>query len=530
MTISYQLAPIPKWYIADLTGKPLGAGTMYTYSNLDQTAFKYIYRDPNGNFPWTDPILFDENGSQGPFYWQVNSLDTTDTYHIEVYDANGVFQWSIDNFIPQGGGGGGGGSTALDLENLVTNNVFWRGTIGTTAVPTSTALKLAPSNHAGFTDNVANLNGLYTGPDIYFIKNNTSATDTLSLKKFTLGENPITSDIAPVSYLNYTCSFPGTGEIVKCVQFPITTKVQNLSNQAATVTIWARTNSVSPTQLTLQWLQFFGDGVGATSPFPGQIATLNLTTSWKRWVVSANVPDVSGKTLGSMGACGNDALFLQVCYPFGVTTNIDFVKPCVYLGNIPPAQEYHTYDMVDSIISAQRTGYVMSGFDISSPPGYVIMNDGTIGSDASTATTRANSDTFPLYNLLYNNVTIPSGNTLCVVTGYTGLPVDDYIANRTMQLPIMLGRALCSAGAGAGLSARALGSITGEETHLLTIGEMPNHGHPGSTVAAGVGAGTTGFSEANATSTHPVSVAPQGGGLPHNNMQPSSFMNFYIKL
>ena len=47
----------------------------------------------------------------------------------------------------------------------------------------------------------------------------------------------------------------------------------------------------------------------------------------------------------------------------------------------------------------------------------------------------------------------------------------------TFNVPNYLGRTLVAAGQGAGLSNRALGSTFGEETHSLSIYEMPSHTH-----------------------------------------------------
>lgn len=525
MAISYELAPIPKWYIADLTGRPLGAGTMYTYRSLDKTTQKFIYQDPAGSFPWPDPVLFDENGSQGPFYWEVNSLDPDETYYIEVYDANGVLQWTIDDFSPPGGGGGSVVTIATDLENLIANNVMWRATIGTTPVSSTVLTKIAPGAHAGFSNNALNANGLYTGSDIYFIKNNTNAIDTISFPKFVLGVTPFTGDVTPVNYMNYTCANTPAAETIKCVQFPITTAVQNLSNQDVTITLWARCNSGN-TSLTLQWFQFFGDGVGASAPLTTSIQTLTLTAAWQKFVVQDTVPDVTGKTLGSMGACGNDALFLQVAYPLGVVTNIDFQKPCVYLGSISPSEDYHTYDMIDGLINSIRTGYVYSAYDTEAIPGFVIMDDGSIGSAASAATTRANSDTFPLYNLLYNRV---SDSWAPVSGGRSGDAVADFIANKTLTLPRVLGRVLGSSGTGAGLTARDLGEYLGEEDYLLVTADMP----PIDLAIYTVGGTRTKIAAGDAASF--VTNTTADTDPPHTQtavslMQPTAFTNYFIKL
>jgi hypothetical protein len=547
MTISYSLAPNPKWYFVDLVGRPLGGGYFSTYSSLDNTLLNPVYQDAGGNFVWPYVpvinnfgkvgILIDENGTQGPFYFAFDTTAPTSLYYLEVYDSAGVLQWTIDNFSP--GSGSGGGSiitTAIDLENLVVNNVMWRNT-GATPVAPGTFLKLAPGAHAALANNAANTTSLYTGPDICFIKNNSAATDTISFPRFTLGSTPFTNDVTPVDYLNYTCTGIGASETVKCVQFPITQGVQNLSNQTVTVTIWARGNS-GTTTLLLQWMQFFGDGGGGSLTTTTPIQLINLTSSWVKYVVQATIPSVSGDTLG---VCGNDALFLQVQYPLSNLCNIDFQKPSIYLGSISPAQDYHSYDMIDGIINAQRIGYIMTGLDTVAPYGYLLMNDGTIGSSSSGASTRAHRDTFPLYALLWNNVTSQTNGTNAGGTGYAqlydnaGVPlasvgasaVADFAANRRVGLTKILGRALASAGAGSGLTARALGQFLGEETHTLNIAEMPSHTHP---YSAGAGSETVAGQGSTPIINNSANTGTMGGGGAHNNMQPSSFLNFFIKL
>lgn len=54
-------------------------------------------------------------------------------------------------------------------------------------------------------------------------------------------------------------------------------------------------------------------------------------------------------------------------------------------------------------------------------------------------------------------------------------------AGGTFSLPDFRGRAIAQPGAGAGLTARALGDAVGTEAHLLTAAEMPQHTHSGTT-------------------------------------------------
>jgi microcystin-dependent protein len=97
----------------------------------------------------------------------------------------------------------------------------------------------------------------------------------------------------------------------------------------------------------------------------------------------------------------------------------------------------------------------------------------------------------------------------------------------TFNLPDLRGRVCAGAGTGAGLTARTLGQILGEETHLLTAAEsgLPTHGHTNSAVAgndspdhshgvdAGVGNAYTGYQSADhAHNTSATDVVRNVGG------------------
>ena len=188
--------------------------------------------------------------------------------------------------------------------------------------------------------------------------------------------------------------------------------------------------------------------------------------------------------------------------------------------------------------------------------GWLLMNDGTIG-NASSGAGYANVAANALFVLIWNNVT----STYAPLYSSAGAPTTrgvsaaaDWAANCRLSLTLQLGRALCIAGAGTGLTARLLGQTLGEETHLLTVPEMPSHSHtPTTTVtdpthqhtygtsasggggfASGSGNGSvinTGVTATAATGiTVSVSNANTGGGGSHNNMQPSAFWSIMIKL
>jgi microcystin-dependent protein len=116
----------------------------------------------------------------------------------------------------------------------------------------------------------------------------------------------------------------------------------------------------------------------------------------------------------------------------------------------------------------------------------------------------------------------------------------------TFALPNMQGNAPMHPGQGPGLSMHDLGETSGTETVTLMQAEMPFHGHSvgAQTVPLGGLADPTGntLSRPGSGSLYfdggaptIVAMAPQaigvnGGGNPHNNMQPYLTLNFCIAL
>jgi microcystin-dependent protein len=115
----------------------------------------------------------------------------------------------------------------------------------------------------------------------------------------------------------------------------------------------------------------------------------------------------------------------------------------------------------------------------------------------------------------------------------------------TFALPDMQGSAPMQPGQGQGLSLRDLGEMSGVESITLLQSEMPIHTHtaravtqdpadqqqpsPLRTFANSQGAQSFG-PVATQVMMAPETLAPTGGGLPHNNMQPYLTLNFCIAL
>ena len=116
----------------------------------------------------------------------------------------------------------------------------------------------------------------------------------------------------------------------------------------------------------------------------------------------------------------------------------------------------------------------------------------------------------------------------------------------SFNVPDLQGRTVIGAGAGidqntdtshgntAGLQSRTVGDTVGAETHVLTVEEMPSHDHSYNDRYIYDDLNRRRFGGAgNAAGTPedtPQTSGSMGDGNAHNNMQPSTFLNFIIKL
>ena len=145
--------------------------------------------------------------------------------------------------------------------------------------------------------------------------------------------------------------------------------------------------------------------------------------------------------------------------------------------------------------------------------------------------------------LAYGAMTAPAGYLACdgaavsrttysALFGVIGTVFGAGDGSTTFNVPDLLGRVVVGAGVGTGLTPRAPGDKGGEETHLLTVSELPSHSH-------GPPAGHGDFAEAAGPGTlaggtiQPYrsmgTTGDTGGGGGHQNMPPYIAVRYIIK-
>lgn len=565
-------APMLQDYLVDnATGLPLANGTITMFQDNSRTTLKNWYYQSGTPGAYTyitlpNPLTLsgvgtiqDPNGNDTiPFYYPYSETDniTPQPYFVNVVNSNGQQQFTRQNF-PFNPNAGTSPTTSSTFKNYIVNGEFYRNK-GSINVSSIKQALICPDQHDGFLtipgSAATSATQLTNYSDTQFLKNTTDATDSVTFNKLPLG-TVFANDIAPEFYLNLTCSVAGT-DTQKLVQIPIALHIQNLQQQNAVITFWARVNSGSST-ITLSLFQFLGSG--AVSATPAVLNTFTLNSSWQKFSVKFQFPTVAGLTLGNGG---DDAWFLQINYPTSSTFNIDIAKPSLYLGTQFPSNDFISYSTIASIIESPRTGYVRASIDFfGSGYDWLLMNDATIGNPSSNASALASSLTWPLFNLIWNTFQAsqtfaPMFTNLGAPISYGSTPIADFNANNTLSLTKAAGRILANVGM-AQISGNTtpitggtntgvtwpLGSTTGAELHTQSSNELAAHSHALTTTGTLLSVLTpgsgTGITKAlvNLDNSSNVFDALLGGTTNNTGvsqafsvMQPISFLNYFIKL
>ena len=126
--------------------------------------------------------------------------------------------------------------------------------------------------------------------DRYYIYSDFTGSSSVSRQTFTPGTAPV-AGYEGEYFLRHTVgttsSYYEFGQKIE--------DVRTFANQSATFSFWAKAS----TAITLESKLAQNFGSGGSTQVVTNLGTHNLTTSWQRFTVSATVPSVSGKTIGT---------------------------------------------------------------------------------------------------------------------------------------------------------------------------------------------------------------------------------------
>lgn len=473
-------------------GTPLTAGVIYFYRQADKTTLKNVYyQDGNGNFviapnPMTlsaAGTTVDVNGNDillgfYPFLDNYPSCDPniSDLYFIEVYDQFGTLQFTRSNFPFNAEEAGPVGIVVPTFENYIINNRFWRNIGNQNPAPTGLSLAtltqftnmeyqstgnyyhktLAPSQHDGF-----------SMPDFQYIRDtNTSVTESVIFNTFPeqLAPPTIVDDIQPEFYVTHHCTADSSGSLLKVYQFPISLHIDTLASQPFTFTIQAMSTAVTTAAATIGIYIYQFVGTGGVSPVPQLIGTQILNSTWTKYTFAfASFPNNNNITLSGTG---DDAYYLQIAMPTtaNAVTTINFTLPSIYLSNsleLIPTNSFQTYDQIDSVIAAPRTGDVKISMSNFYPFGWIPLSGGTLTNPAVATTTPSTgigqayvgTDGWRLFELLWTHFkaydTGANSNPIAqmysaagTATNYGATAAADWLVSAQISLSSMIGKVI----------------------------------------------------------------------------------------
>ena len=258
------------------------------------------------------------------------------------------------------------------------------------------------------------------------------------------------------------------------------------------------------------WLSVAGDVT-----FSSSLSVSNSVTLSSRLSVASNV------TMSSSLSVSDDVTLssrLSAASDVTVSSSLSVSNRVVMSSTLSVANHVQLSSHLSVAGSADITGRVYQATHMLVPPGSVVAYISTSapggwllcdGSNVSRTT----------YATLFSVI----GTTFGVGDGST-----------TFTLPDMRGRVPVGSGSGAGLTARSLAATGGEETHTLTVPEIPAHTHSYTdTYRTGNQDTDNAFGTETVANESSVSEAKTtgstGGGQAHNIMQPFLVLNYIIK-
>jgi hypothetical protein len=487
----------PKIQFIDGNGEPLGGGLIYTYE-ASTALYKETWKDYGKFEANTNPVELDSAGRA--------SIWLEGSYKIIVSDKNDVVIYTMDNVKSV---------SDINLDGL-TATVDDLNSTTTTAITTTLNYNVTVSDRG---KNIL-VNAVSTPLDVNLLSALTAGNKfKITIKKIDKSPNIVSIKTENAQYID--------GVLDTFLLYSYNDFVELLSDGSNwhVVASQTRNNIIDYSDYTQNLdidLMFNGRTVNSdgeigniTINLPSVLDVGNGFQVTVKKVDDTNNPTIINPVLGQK-------------IDGSTVIQLDSFNESVTLlsGNLG----WYIINFV-SLATSFTTGDVKATYKLGQT-GWITMNDLTIGNSQSLAYF-ASEVAKNLYVLLYEQIP----DIWCPVEGgRTGNALNDFNIGKAMFLPRVLGRALCSAGRyEGGAENRAVGEYLGAETHTLTVAELAAHSHTlklqkfGDLSPSGTHNGYRGSVPSN-TQEYPGLALPKGDNHAHNNMQPSMFLNFLIKL
>jgi hypothetical protein len=139
-------------------------------------------------------------------------------------------------------------------------------------------------------------------------------THTATRQAFTLGQTDVPGE--PTYFIRTVVSSVAGAANASLLQQRIE-DVRTFAGQQVTASFWAKADASKP--IAIEFAQSFGEGGSPSAVVESiDVTKVTLSTSWQKVTVTANIPSISGKTLGSDN---NSRLSLLIYFDAGSNFN-----------------------------------------------------------------------------------------------------------------------------------------------------------------------------------------------------------------
>jgi len=278
------------------------------------------------------------------------------------------------------------------------------GTINTTAAPYAAGKNKIINgdffvNQRNFSSQVISTSTPVYGADRFKCAADGAGTVTYSIQQFTAGTAPV------AGYEAKQCTrIVTTGQTVAGTYTILAQHIENVrtfAGQTATISFYAKAASGTP-KMAVEIEQNFGSGGSPSVNVRTYLGQVTLSTSWARYTVSATIPSISGKTVGTDANTSNLAINLWVSAgstynantgSIGIQSNtFDVWGVQVEAGSVATAFQTATGTIQGELAACQR--YYSKSYNIETSPA----TSSTVGAVAmKTAYTSSYQNMPPVY-------------------------------------------------------------------------------------------------------------------------------------
>lgn len=150
---------------------------------------------------------------------------------------------------------------------------------------------------------------------------------SVARQAFTPGQTDVPGN--PMYFLRWDQSNAGSASTVRRLRARLN-GVGWRAGETVTRSVWLKADTAR--NVTARIIQYFGTGGGPSADVTADSEVLALTTAWTRYDITATLPSIATKTIGSNA---DDALWLALDLPVNVTMTIDVAQDDFRPGSIP---------------------------------------------------------------------------------------------------------------------------------------------------------------------------------------------------